>query len=149
METDKCLKDYSYQCERIAVCVDNLLTTSKHPKGLACVLANKHKFKLKGTYPESCHLDFDFGRDDDGTLRFSPRKHVDKIIDCHASMFGSTPKLNVMSPLEKGDRPELEASDRLDQDFMQKYQSLAGFVQFAASLGGLDASTVVLTLASF
>ena len=62
-------------------------------------------------------------------------------------MFGSKPKLNVMSPLEKGDHPELDTSECLEQDGIQKYQSLVGAIQWEASLGRLDVNTVVMTLA--
>ena len=76
---------------------------SKDPNGLLDILTNKHKFKIKGTGTISCHLDCDFGRDDYGTLHFIPLKCVEKMTD----MFGSKPKLNCMSPLKKGDYPEL------------------------------------------
>ena len=61
----------------------------------------------------SCHLGCDFGRDDDGALHFAPRKCIEKMIDCHVNMIGSNPKLNVISPLEKGDHPELDTSECL------------------------------------
>ena len=57
-----------------------------------------------------------FGRDDDGTIHFAPRKHIEKMMDCHVSMFGSTPKINFITPLEKDDHPELDTSEYLDQD---------------------------------
>ena len=60
--------------EHIAVYVDDLIIASKDPKATIDVLTNKHSFKLKGTRPISYHLGCDFGRDDDGTLCFSPKK---------------------------------------------------------------------------
>ena len=65
------------------------------------ILTNKHKFELKVTGPTSCHLGCYFGRDNDGTLHFAPLKHIEKMIDCHVDLFGSKPKIDVMSPLEK------------------------------------------------
>ena len=64
-------------------------------------------------------------------------------------MFGSNPKLTVMSKLEKGDYPELDTSKYLDQDGIQKYQSFIRAMQWTVSLGRLDANTAVMTLASF
>ena len=126
MEPDTWLKDCGDNYECIAVYVDYLLIASKDPKGLVDVLINKHKFKLKGTGPISYHLGYYFGRDDDGTLHFSPRKCTKKMIDFHFNMFRSKLKLNFMSPLEKGDHPELDTQEHLCQDGMQKHQYLAG-----------------------
>ena len=54
-----------------------------------------------------------------------------------------------MSSLKKGDCPELDDSNYLDQDAIQKHQSLIGAIQWDVSLGRLDANTAVVTLASF
>ena len=43
-------------------------------------------------------------------------------------MFGSKTKLNIMSPLEKGDHLELDTSQYLDEDGIQKYQFLIGAI---------------------
>ena len=93
------LKDCEDHYENIAVCIDDLLIASKNPKGLVDILTRKHEFKIKCTGPMSCHLCCDFSRDDNGALRFSPRKYIEKMIDFHISIFGSKPKLNVMTPL--------------------------------------------------
>ena len=77
----------------------------------------------------SYHLGCDFGRDDNGTLYFAPRKYIDKMIGFDVSIFGSKHKLNIMIALKKGDHPELETSEHLDQDGVQKYQFLVGTVQ--------------------
>ena len=114
MELDMWLKDCGDHYKGIAVYIDDLLIASKNPKGVVVISKNKYKFKLKGTGNISCHLGWDFGRDDDDTLYFAPRKHIKKMIDSHLNMFGSKPKLNVMSPLEKGDHPELDISECLD-----------------------------------
>ena len=95
------------------------------------------------------HLGCDFGRDDDGTLHLSPHKCVKKMIGWHFNVFWSKPKLNFMWPLEKDDYPELDTSERLDQESMQKYQSLIGAIQWTCSLGMLDINTEVMNLDSF
>ena len=59
--------------------MDDLLTASKDPKSIMSTLSTKHDFKLKGTGPISYHLGCEFGRDEDGTLHFAPRKHTEKM----------------------------------------------------------------------
>ena len=54
-----------------------------------------------------------------------------------------------MSPLEKGDHPELGTSKHLDQYGTQKFQSLIGAIKWAVSLGRLDVNVSVIVLASF
>ena len=134
MEPDIWLKDCGTHYEHIAVYVDDLLIASKDPQSVIDTLINNHHFKLKGTGPMSCHLGCDFGRDEDGTLHFAPRKYIEKMEECYLSMFGSKPKQIYMSPLEKGDHPELDISKYLDQDGIQKHQSLVGAIQWAVSL---------------
>ena len=108
------LKDCGYHYEHISVYVDPLLIVSKDHKDLVDILTNKHKFKLKWTSPMSYHVGCVFERDDDCTIHLAPRKNIEKMIECHVNMFGSKPKLNFMSPLEKDDHPELDASEYLD-----------------------------------
>jgi hypothetical protein len=79
----------------------------------------------------------------------APRKYIDKMIDGYERMFGSKPKLNVLSPLEKGDHPEIDTSDLLEPKEIQMYQSLVGSMQWAVSLGRLDIATAVMTLSGF
>ena len=61
-----------------------------------------------------CNLCCYFVRDHDGTPNFDPRKCIEKMIECHFNVFGSDSKLNVMSPLDKGDYLELDTSEHLD-----------------------------------
>ena len=56
-------------------------------------------------------------------------KFIKKMEELHCIMFGSNPKLTFMSPLDKGDHPELDASKYLDQTVIQKRQSLVGATQ--------------------
>ena len=93
----------------------------------------------------SYHIGWDFGRDGDGTLHTPPRKRIEKIEECYYSMFGSKSKLTLMSPLDKSDYPELDASKYLDQDEIQKHQSIIGAIQWAAPLGKLDVNIAIVT----
>ena len=71
------------------------------------------------------------------------------MVDCYYDMFGTKPKLSFSSPLEKGGYPELDTSENLDSDGIQKHQSMIGAIKWAVSLGRLDVNTAVMTLASF
>ena len=135
--------------EYVAVCVNDLAFAMKNPKELADILTEKHGFKLKGTGPISFHLGCDFFRDDNGVLCMAPKKYVDRMVAGYKQMFGELPSKNVKNPLEKGDHPELGASEFLDADGITKYQSLIGSSQWAVSLGRFDIATAVMTLSSF
>ena len=115
MELDTWLLPYMedhYEC--ISVCADDLLVSSKDPKSAIDFLTNKKSFKFNVTGLISYHLGCDFGRDDDDALHFTPKKHIEAMVDFYYSMFGTKPKLSLSSPLEKGDRPELDTSEHLD-----------------------------------
>ena len=59
----------------------------------------------------------------------------------HNSIFGSKSKLKISSTLEKCNHHELDASEFLDSDGIQKHQSTIDAKQWAKSLGSLDANT--------
>ena len=96
-----------------------------------------------------CSGGCDFHRHDEGALCFAPKKHIEKMMDSYFTMFGSKPTCNVQSPLEKGDHPELDTSEFLDEDDTQNCQSLLGAMQWAVSLGRLDANAAAMALSSF
>ena len=129
--------------------MDDLLIDSKDPKSTIDVLTNKNYFKLKGTGPISYHRGCDFGRDDDGSLYFAPKTHVEAMVDFYYNMFHTEPEISISSPLEKGDHPELDNYECLDSDGVQKYQSMICAIKWAVALGILDVNTAVFTLASF
>jgi hypothetical protein len=64
-------------------------------------------------------------------------------------LFGQEPSRKVTSPLEKGDHPELDTSELLDEDGKQKYMSMVGSMQWSITLGRFDVATAVMTLSSF
>ena len=122
---------------------------SKDPQDVIDALTNEHHFNLKEMGPISYHLGCFFGRHGDGTLYLAPRKCIEKMEECHHIMFGSKPKQLCISPLEKGDHPELDISKHLYQDGIQKHQYLIGAIQCAVSLGRLDFNTAIVALAPF
>jgi len=135
--------------EYIATYVDDLAVAAKDPKSIISALKDKYGFKLKGTDPIAFHLGCDYFRDDTGTLCIAPRKYIDKMISTYEDLFGSKPKQNVLSPLEKGDHPELDTSDLLDEKGVETYLSLIGQAQWAVSLARFDIATAVMTLSGF
>jgi hypothetical protein len=135
--------------EYIATYVDDLEIASDDPKSIIDDLMIKHGFKLKGTGPISFHLGCDFGRDPDGTLFMEPKKYIEKMKENYKRLFGTKVKQTYRSPLEKGDHPEMDTSDFLDDNDTQIYQSLIGSLQWALSLVRFDIATAVMTLSSF
>ena len=71
------------------------------------------------------------------------------MVETYVRMFGEKPKEIYTSPLEKGDHPELDTSDLLDADGIQKYQSMIGAMQWAISIGRFNIATAVMSLSSF
>jgi hypothetical protein len=135
--------------EYVAVYVDDLAIAMKDPKSFVNILENDYKFKTKGTGPIQFHLGMDFFRESDGTLCISPVKYIEKLVKTFERMFGSPPKQNVSSPLEKGDNPELDTSDLLDFKGIEMYQSMIGALQWCISIGRLDITTAVMTMSGF
>jgi len=135
--------------EYVAVYVDDLAIAMKDPASFIKVLETKYQFHMKGTGPLEFHLGADFHRDDQGTLYMAPKKYIERLILSYERMFGKKPSTNVYSPLEKGDHPELDDSELLDQTGIQQYQSLIGSLQWAISLGRFDIATAVMSMSSF
>ena len=133
----------------IAVYVDDLAIAAKDCKKITNILTNKYKFKLKGTGPVKYHLCMDFFCDQSDTLCMAPCKYIEKFCDSFERMFGHSPKTNVSSPIEKNDHPELDMSELLDLEWIQKYQSLIGTLQWVVTIGRFDIQTAVMTLSSF
>ena len=135
--------------EYIACYVDDLAIAAKDPKSIVEILTTTHKFKLKGTGPISFHLGCDFYREEDGTLCMAPKKYIEKMIGTYEQLFGTKPILTYRSPLDKGDHPEMDTTELLDNDGIQLFQSLIGAMQWAVSLGRFDIATAVMTLSGF
>ena len=135
--------------EYIAVYVDDLTIAMKDPASFVQVLDTKYGFKFKGTGPLAFHLGADFYRDSKGILSMAPRKYVERLIDNYTQIFGEKPRMNVYSPLEKGDHPELDTSEFLDAEGTEQYQSIIGSLQWAITLGRFDIATAVMTMSGF
>ena len=79
----------------------------------------------------------------------APKKYIDRMSQIYERNFGCKPRTKFTSPLEKGDHPELDTSEELDQEGIKKYQSLIGVTQWLISLGRFDIATAIMTLSSF
>jgi Reverse transcriptase (RNA-dependent DNA polymerase) len=135
--------------EYVAVYVDDLAIVLQDPQAFVDILMKKYNFKLKGTGPISFHLGMDFYRDDDQVLCIAPRKYIERMVATYERMFGELPKQTVTSPLEKGDHPELDTSDLLDDEGITTYQSLVGALQWLVTIGRFDITTAVMTMSGF
>jgi hypothetical protein len=135
--------------EYVAVYVDDLAIVMREPQQFVDTLTEKYHFKLKGTGPIAFHLGMDIFRDKDGVLCIAPRKYIERILATYERMFKSTPKQVVSSPLERGDHPELDTSELLDDEGIKNYQSLVGALQWCVSIGRFDISTAVMTMSGF
>ena len=77
-------------------------------------------------------------------------KYIKKMQDAYRQQFGSDPpKRNVLPPLAKGDHPELDTSEFLEEDETLIYQSLIGSMQWAITLGCYNIQCAVMTLSRF
>jgi hypothetical protein len=85
----------------------------------------------------------------DGTLCYGPKKYIGKIVDQYEKMFGLKPH-EYTSPLEKGDQPEVDTSEELDEEGIKKYQTRTiGCLHWAISLGRFDIQTATMTMSCF
>ena len=149
-EEDIWMRDMGDHYEYLACYVDDLAIASKNPQAIIDALEGApNNFKLKGTGPMQFHLGCDFFRDEEGVLCVGPRKYIERMEAQYVSLFGSKPKTNVTSPLEKNDHPELDTSPLLGEDDIVKYQSIIGVLQWAITLGRFDIATAVMSMSSY
>jgi hypothetical protein len=134
--------------EYIAVYVDDIAVAAHDPEGIIHQLKEKYKYKLKGVGPLEYHLGCTFERDKDGILSYHPRKYISRMMEQYERMYQEKPKVYV-SPLEKGDHPELDSTAELDEDGIKQYQSLIGSLQWLITLGRFDIATAVMSMSRF
>jgi hypothetical protein len=147
-EPDIWMRDKGDHYEYIGVYVDDLIIVSRDCQSIVDALMKDHKFKLKETGPIKFYLGCDFFRDDEGNLCYAPVEYIKKILENYVRLFGEEPR-KASSPLFKGDHPELETSDLLDEELTQVYQSLIGALQWVIQIGRFDVGTAVMSLSRF
>jgi hypothetical protein len=69
-------------------------------------------------------------------------------MDQFKNMYGCKPK-EYTSPIEKGDHPEVDTSEELDEEDIKKYQTMIGYLQWAVALGRFDIQTATMTMSRF
>ena len=139
--------DGSYY-EYIATYVDDLTIAARNAKKITDELEKKYKFKLKGTGPLKFLLGCDYFREN-GVLCAAPKKYIEKMEASYERFFSKKPSRKVSSPLEKGDNPEIDDSDFLDENETKIYQSMIGSAQWVVSIGRFDVAVHLMTLSSF
>ena len=147
-DPDLWLRDADDCYEYICVYVDDLMVIMKDPHGFFNILSEKYKYVLKGIGDPEYHLGGNFGRDPDGTLYWGARTYVEKMLSNYERMFDGLPK-KYGTPLEEGDSPELDQSDLVSEEDASIYQSLIGALQWCVTLGRIDVTASVMTMASF
>jgi len=78
-----------------------------------------------------------------------PRWYINKLVDTYVRLFGMKPSTKPLSPLEKGDHPEINESEFLDDNGTQMYQSLVGALQWSISIGQFNIATAAMMMSSF
>ena len=94
------------------------------------------------------HLGCGFGGDKDETLCLNPKQCVEKMLETFKDSFGELPQKRD-SPSPPNDHPEMDVSELLEDDNVEKHLSLVGQLQWAVSLGRWDIQTAVMTMSSF
>jgi hypothetical protein len=120
--------------EYIAVYVDNLCMLSMDPKAITDTLTEQYGFKLKGTGLIDYHLGMIICQNGRKDLGISPQHYIEKMVESYKQMFNENPPSKANSLLYSNDHPEVDTSDFLDEDSIQKYQSLIGSIQWAISI---------------
>ena len=100
----------------MGIYVDDLLIVSNKPQHIIQDLKEKFKIKNKHDRPLQYHLRCDCKQDKDGTLVAQPTKYTNKILESYKKMFTSDNFLNVKSPLEKNDHPELDNTELCNEE---------------------------------
>ena len=144
-----CLREVKNNDECIAIYVDNLLIASDKPQQIIQDLKANLKLKIKGDGPLEYHLGCDYKPDKDGTLAAQPTRYINMILESYKKMFPNENFLNVKSPLEKNDHPELDITELCNEEQVTKYMCMIGQLQWAITLGRHDILAHVMSMSSF
>jgi hypothetical protein len=147
-EPDLWIRHQGTHYEYIGVYVDDLAIASNNCIDLLKTLKEKFDFKFKGVVPMKYYLGSDIGRDPDGTLFWSAKTYIGRMLSNYEHVFGEKPKPSAV-PADKGDHPEIDMSEELDHNGMKLYQSLIGALQWVVSLCQFDIAVAVITLSHF
>ena len=121
----------------------------EEPQKIIQDLKTKFKLKIKGDGPLEYHLSCDSKLDKDGTLVVQPIRYINKILESYKKMFPNENFINVKSPLEKNDYPELDNSELCNEEQIIKYMCMIGQLQSAIILGRCDILEQVMSISRF
>jgi hypothetical protein len=147
-DPDVWMKDCGLHYEYVCVYVDDLAVMMKDPDKFFADLKKISGFGLKGEGDIKYHIGGDFFRDPDGTLVYSAKTYVDRMLANYQRLFGQMPK-EYITPLDPNDHPELDLSPELDEEGKAIYMSLIGCIQWAVSLCRYDIGCAVMTMGRF
>ena len=150
-KADPCvwLREMKDKYEYIAIYVDDLLEASEERQKVIQDLKEKFKLKIKGDGPLEYYHACDYKLDKDGTLVAQPTRYINKIFESYKKMFPNENFINVRSPLDKNDHPELDNSELYHEEQISKYMCMIGQLQWAITLGRYDILVHVMSLSRF
>ena len=138
-KADPCvwLREMKDKYEYIDIYVDDLLIASEEPQK---DLKRKFKLKIEGIDHWNTTLVLygcDYKLDKDDTLVAQPTKYINKILESYKKMFPNKNLLNVKSPLEKNDHPELDSTELCNEEQITKYMCMIGQLQWLSPLADM------------
>jgi hypothetical protein len=147
-DPDVWMKNCGSYYEYVCVYVDDLAVMMKNPDKFFVDLKKIGGYGLKGEGEIKYHIGGDFFRDPDGTLVYSAKTYVNRMLANYQRLFGQMPK-EYASPLEANDHPELDLSPELDEKGRAVYMTLIGCMQWAVSLCRYDIGCAIMTMGRF
>ena len=143
------LREMKNKYEYIAIYIDDLLIPCEKQQRIIQDLKEKFKFKIKGDGPLEYNLGCDYKPDKDGTLAAQPTKYINKILESYKKMFPNKYFLNVKSPLEKNDHPELDNTELCNEEQITKYMCMIGQLLRSITLARYDILAHVMPMSRF
>jgi hypothetical protein len=135
--------------EYIAVIVDDLLIFSKYPDQIIGPLQDVCGYELKGVGIPEYYSGADVRyNQEEKSWEWMSKTYVSGLIDRIQKLFGRELR-GYSSPLDANDHPELDNTDFLAGDEIQRYQMLVGSAQWAVTLGRFDIQYATNTLARY
>ncbi len=135
--------------EYIAVIVDDLLVFSREPESIIEPLKEVYKYELKGVGQPEYYDGADVRLNPEtGYYEMSATTYVKNVCEKLEKLYDMQLK-SYGSPMDKDDHPELDESEFLPDDLINRYQMLVGCAQWAVTLGRWDIQYATNTMARF
>ena len=139
-------RDAGDHYDYLATYVDDIVVFSKEPR--RCIAEIERTFELKGVGPPQYFLGGDFGITPNGIIYSGATKYVETITKKVEDLLGIQLKKRA-SPMDCDYHPELDDTPLLSEDDHSIYRMILGSVQWAVTLGRLDAAYAVATMARY